>query len=97
MANSIKTKLINEGDINFGTIEEEYDFWQEQDIENPSPRCSYFLKEYASIAKSWKNVEVLDFGKLSSLIETTWSVLANIWNSEHNYVDRRFVRLVEIF
>lgn len=34
---------------------------------------------------------------MGSLIDTTWAVLCNIWNSEYEYSDRRFVRLVEIF
>ena len=34
---------------------------------------------------------------MNNVIETTWSVFNNIWNSEHEYNDRRFIRLVEIF
>lgn len=35
--------------------------------------------------------------RLSTLIESTWSVMFNIWNSPHDYNDKRFVRLVEVF
>ena len=54
--NSLKRKLINETDLNFTTLEEELDFWQDQDIESPTARTSYFVEEYSIISKPWKNL-----------------------------------------
>lgn len=74
------------------------DFWQELDIESASPRVSHFLKEYAAISKSWRNSKGgVELGRLGPLIETTWAVLFNIWQSAHNYQEKRFIRLVEVF
>ena len=71
------------------------DFWQELDLESPSPRVTFFLKQYAAISKSWRNSKGgVDLGRLGTLIETTWSVMFSIWESPHNYPDKRFMRLV---
>ena len=32
-----------------------------------------------------------------TLVETTWQVLFNIWDSQYEYNEKRFVRLVEVF
>ena len=45
------------------------DFWQELDLESPSPRVTFFLKEYAAISKSWRNSRGgVDLGRLGTLI-----------------------------
>jgi hypothetical protein len=98
LENQFKRKFTGETDLSFTSFEEELDFWQEQDIEAPTPRCSFFLKEYAAISKAWRTSKGgVELSRLSTLIETTWSVMFNIWNSPHDYNDKRFGRLVEVF
>jgi hypothetical protein len=93
-----KKKFTGEHDFTFTSFEEEIDFWQELDIESPSPRGSFFLKEYAAIGKNWRNSKGgVDLGRLGTLIETTWAVVFNIWQAPHDYLEKRFVRLVEVF
>lgn len=98
LESQLKKKFSGEGDLSFSSFEEEIDFWQELDMESPSPRVSFFLKEYAAISKSWKNSKGgVELGRLSPLIETTWAVLFNIWQSPYDYQEQRLLRLVEVF
>jgi hypothetical protein len=98
LESQLKNKFTGESDVSFTCFEEEFDFWQEQDIEAASPRCSFFLKEYAAISKSWRNSHGgVELSRLSTLIETTWQIMFNIWNSPHEYSEKRFLRLAEVF
>lgn len=54
LENQFKRKFAGETDLSFTSFEEELDFWQELDIEASTPRCSFFLKEYAVISKAWR-------------------------------------------
>ena len=97
LENTVKVKCINETDLNFNTLEEEFDFWQDLDIDQPSEKCSYFLKQYALIGKYWKNIESTELNRMVNLIDMTWAVLHKVWNSPHSYNERRFVRLLTVF
>ncbi len=59
---------------------------------------TYIINQYAAINKNWRGSKGgVELSKLGTLIEATWSVLSKIWDSPHDYPEKRFLRLVEVF
>lgn len=66
-------------------ISDEFEFWQDTAIRSATPKASFISQTYTRIDKQWKNVGSIELTNLKDLIESTWSAIGKIWDSEYPY------------
>lgn len=77
-------------------ISDEFDFWQDLAIKSATPKAGFINQTYTWIDKAWKSIQSTEIVNLKDLIDSTWSALAKIWDSEHAYSEKRLVKVIDL-
>jgi hypothetical protein len=65
-------------------------------IKSATPKSSFINQTYTRIDKAWKSIQATEIINLKDLIDSTWSAIAKIWDSEHAYSEKRLVKVVDL-